>query len=93
MELTRRKIESIFQLGILYNYDCLVLSALRNGAYFNPVEDTVKIFNEMIEKYKGAFRRIDFGILEKSVMKGRYITNDIDKRVCHYDYFKDNIQV
>lgn len=59
----RQKIESMFKLGYMEKYDVLVLSAFGCGAYGNPPREVVEIFREMINKYKGCFKKVVFGIL------------------------------
>lgn len=59
----RERIESIFQLAILNGNKYLVLGSLGCGAYRNPPEVVVKIFEKMIKKYSTNFDGIYFGVL------------------------------
>jgi uncharacterized protein (TIGR02452 family) len=90
-ELTKKKLELIFLIGIANKYDSLVLSAIGCGAFKNPPEDIVCIFNELLSKYKNFFKLITFATIPNSGMKGRYITNEQNNRACNYIFFKDNI--
>ncbi len=62
-QLMKMKIESIYQLGIIYNNDTLILGAFGCGVFRNPPEEVAKIFNEMNEKYKIHYRNIVFAII------------------------------
>jgi uncharacterized protein (TIGR02452 family) len=62
-ELMFDKIEAMFKLGCYGKYDVLVLSAFGCGAYGNPPLDVIKIFNEIIRKYDGQYKKIIFSIL------------------------------
>ena len=44
--ITFTKIEAIFKFAIINNYEVLILGALGCGAYHNPPEDIIDIFNE-----------------------------------------------
>ena len=61
--IMRKKIESIFIIGILQGTDSLVLGALGSGAYNNPPEEVAKIYKEYLNKYSKYFKKIVFGIL------------------------------
>jgi uncharacterized protein (TIGR02452 family) len=60
--LARDKIESIFKVGIVGEYDSLVLGAIGCNAYKNPVHTIRDIFSEMIEKYGAYFKHIYIAI-------------------------------
>ena len=75
-EITYKKIESIFKIAILYNYEIIILGALGCGAYRNPVEEVIEIFNECIIKYGHNFKKIIFSILSKN---DRIIPNNLDQ--------------
>lgn len=62
-DLMTRKIEAIFQLGIIKNLDVLILGAFGCGAFRNPPREIIAIFNSMIKKYKGYFSNIVFSVL------------------------------
>lgn len=62
-ELTEQKIESIFQAAHFHGHDSLVLGALGCGAYKNPVREILQIFQQMVKKYKGFFKKIGFAVL------------------------------
>ena len=65
-ETMRKKIESIFLIAAARKYKTLVLGALGCGAYHNPVDEVVKIYQEMILKYKMHFDNISFAVLAKN---------------------------
>jgi len=91
-ELMKKKIELIFLLGIANGHNSLVLSALGCGAFKNPPEDIVEIFNEMLQKYKRFFKVITFAIIPNTAMKGRYITNEQNGNKCNFVYFNKHIE-
>ena len=64
--ITLDKIRTIFRIGIDKGHDSLVLSALGCGAFANPPAHIAKLFHQVIEEpeFKGAFKLIDFAILE-----------------------------
>lgn len=61
--IMKKKIESIFIIGILNGVDSLVLGALGSGAYNNPPQEVAKIYKECLTKYSKYFKKIVFGIL------------------------------
>ncbi len=61
--LMRLKIESIFEVAIVNEFDTLVLGALGCGVYKNPPEEVFKIFQNAINKYGHHFSRIGFAVL------------------------------
>jgi uncharacterized protein (TIGR02452 family) len=61
--LMKSKIDSMFRLGYIENYDVLVLSAFGCGAYGNPQREVAKIFKENVKKYKGCFKKVIFAVL------------------------------
>jgi len=73
--ITYRKIESIFKFAILYNYEIIILGALGCGAYHNPVEEIIEIFNECIIKYGNNFKKIIFSVYSQ---RDRIIPNNFN---------------
>ena len=65
-ELMKRKIESIYEIGILYGHDTLILGAFGCGVFRNPPHEVARIFKEMNEKYKGYYKNIVFAIIGDS---------------------------
>lgn len=63
LDLMRAKINAIFETGIAYGYDTLVLGALGCGAFANPVHTVAQLFKEAIHKYAAHFKNIGFAIL------------------------------
>ena len=61
---TRKKIENLFAIAHLHTHDCLVLSALGCGAFRNPPEHVVSIFQSVIEQFAGFFDEIHFAIVD-----------------------------
>lgn len=76
----KNKIRMIFYTAILKKYDCLVVGAFGCGAYHNPPEEVIKIFNEVIDENKGRFKMIYFAV--KSIKDGNY---DIFKKGIIYE--------
>ena len=64
-ELMTAKIESIFKIAILHNKRTLILGASGCGAYNNPVDEIVSIFQKAIAKYAVYFNDIGFAILSQ----------------------------
>ncbi len=62
-ELMTKKIESIFKIGILQKKKILVLGALGCGAYENPVDEVLLIFEKALQKYGKYFDKIGFAVL------------------------------
>lgn len=91
LDLTRRKIELIFQIAKKENHDCVVVSALGCGAFHNPPNDIIAIFNEVINKYKHFFKLIVFAILPLSITDSRYMLKE--DRKCNYELFKEKIKM
>ena len=88
-DLTKKKIELIFQIAMKENHDSIVVSALGCGAFHNPPNDIIDIFNEAIKKYKYYFKLITFAILPLSITGSRYMLKE--DRKCNYELFKDKI--
>ena len=61
--LMSTKIESIFKIAIIQNFDTLVLGALGCGVFNNPPEEVAQIFKSMIITYGKHFKRIVFAVL------------------------------
>jgi uncharacterized protein (TIGR02452 family) len=59
-------IHNIFKIAYLYGYETLVLGALGCGAFYNPPEEVVKIYNIFLEKYNGCFKNIVFAVYSRS---------------------------
>lgn len=64
--VTCHTIDNIFRVALLKGHDVLVLGALGCGAFHNPPEEIVKIYNIFLEKYNGCFRKIVFAVLSRS---------------------------
>ena len=60
---TREKIVSCFEAGIENGHDSLVLCALGNGAFSNPVQETIELFEGVMNQYHGQFKNITFAVL------------------------------
>jgi uncharacterized protein (TIGR02452 family) len=61
---TRKKIENIFAIAYHHKHDSLVLSAFGCGAFKNPPDHIVKLFQSVIEQYAGFFESIVFAIID-----------------------------
>ena len=77
------KINHLFEVGITYGYDTLILGAFGCGAFRNPPGEVVQLFNQAIRTYGGAFKRIDFAILKHVYGKTAAVDN--------YDIFRDEL--
>lgn len=64
-EITKNRIETIFQIGIRKNHDSLVLGGLGCGAFNNPQMRIIEYYNENLQKYSKYFKKIVFAILSK----------------------------
>ena len=61
-EITFQKIEGIFKFAIIHGYKILILCALGCGAYHNPPQEIIDIFNECILLYDKKFKKIIFSV-------------------------------
>ena len=61
-EITFKKIEGIFKFAIIHGYKILILGALGCGAYHNPPQEIIDIFNECILLYGKKFKKIIFSV-------------------------------
>lgn len=66
IDLFKNKMETLFEVAYSMGNDSIVLSAWGCGAFHCPPEHTAELFNEVIAKYRKAFRIIVFAILNKN---------------------------
>lgn len=59
----KKKITLIFQVALQHKHDSLVLGALGAGVFHTPCTDVAELFKEVVEEYKGVFRKIAFAVL------------------------------
>ncbi len=99
--LTEQKIELMYQMGIFFGHDSLVLSAFGCGAYSNPPDDIVEIFNNMNQKYYRCFHTVCFAIIsaeeETRRYNGYFSIEDRRRYIknisrCNYNLFKKKIK-
>jgi uncharacterized protein (TIGR02452 family) len=64
-EITKKRIETIFQVGIKKGHDSLVLGGLGCGAFNNPQMRIIEFFNELLEVYSPFYKKIVFAVLSK----------------------------
>jgi uncharacterized protein (TIGR02452 family) len=64
-DMTRKRIETIFQIGIIKKHDSLVLGGVGCGAFNNPQMRIIEYFNDCLKKYKHKFKKIVFAVLSK----------------------------
>jgi uncharacterized protein (TIGR02452 family) len=64
-EITKKKIETIFQVALKKGHDSLVLGSLGCGAFNNPQMRIIEYFNLAIRKYGQYFKNITFAVLSK----------------------------
>lgn len=69
-EIMKKKIDSIFRIAILHKHRNLVLGALGCGAYHNPVDDVIELFNDAIQQFDMFFDNIIFAV--RSHKDGNY---------------------
>lgn len=62
-KLTLQKIDNIFMAGIRQECDILVLGALGCGAFKNPPQEVIKMFNICLKKWYGYFHTVIFSVL------------------------------
>jgi len=63
---TKRKVYAFLDMALENGNDSLLLSALGCGAFKNPVEDMVQVFQGALQEYDGCFKEIHFAILTKN---------------------------
>lgn len=73
----RKRIFNIFDIALHNNNDSLVLGALGCGAFKNPPVEVAELFQEAVDFYKGAFKEINFAVL--------------DMKTGNYQIFKDRL--
>jgi uncharacterized protein (TIGR02452 family) len=61
----RSTINNIFKVAYLNKHTTLVLGAIGCGAYANPTQQVIKIFNEFLHKYSGCFKTVVFAVYSK----------------------------
>jgi uncharacterized protein (TIGR02452 family) len=68
-------IDMVFKVAYGQGYDTLVLSAFGCGAYGNPPNEVINIFNKFLEEYYGCFQRIVFAIYSRGVDRNYNLFN------------------
>jgi uncharacterized protein (TIGR02452 family) len=81
LKIMDMKIDMIFKVGYFHNHDSLILGALGCGAYENPIEEVINIFNEKIEKYWRCFKKIGFAILNDNKNNYEKFEKNIIKKI------------
>ncbi len=66
LEMAQKIIEHIFAVAFENDHEILILGALGCGAYRNPPEQVIPIFNEMLTKYYGCFKKVIFAVYSQS---------------------------
>ncbi len=66
IEPTRRKMRTIFRIGLRHGHDTLVLGALGCGAFANPPRHIARLFHEVMneEEFRNKYRLIVFAVLD-----------------------------
>lgn len=66
VEPIKKKIRTIFRIGLLHGHDSLVLGALGCGAFRNPPRHIARLFHEVMDEpeFKNIYRKIVFAILD-----------------------------
>ncbi len=63
-DLMRVKIEHIFQTAYALGHDSIVLGAYGCGAFRNPPGQVAELFAQVLDQFRGCFKRVDFAILK-----------------------------
>lgn len=66
LNIMSEKIRGIFKVGIDQGHDCLLLSALGCGAFYNPPEQVASIFKKVMKEFEGSFKKVVFSILDRN---------------------------
>ena len=66
VEITKKKMRTIFRIGIKHGHDALVLGAMGCGAFRNPPSHIARLFHEVMEEkeFKNKLKRIVFAIID-----------------------------
>ncbi len=66
VEPTKRKMRTIFRIGLRHGHDSLVLGALGCGAFANPPRHIARLFHEVMneEEFRNKYRLIVFAVLD-----------------------------
>ena len=72
--ITKNKIRTILNLGIIWENESLVLGALGCGAYRTPPNIMAKLFHDVLSEslYKGQFKKIVFAVLDDGNSHGEH---------------------
>lgn len=62
-DVTGNKIRTMLHFAAVKGYDSLVLGAFGNGAFANPVKETIAVFKKVLKEYDGHFKEIRFAVL------------------------------
>ncbi len=62
-QVQENKIRSVLSYAALKGHTSVVLGAFGNGAFANPVNETIEMFNRILPDYNGIFKYIDFAVL------------------------------
>ena len=87
-ELMRLKIEHIFQKAYDLGHDSILLGAFGCGAFRNPPDQVVELFEHVLDQFSGYFRRVDFAILKHVYGK----TSGLDNFDIFDQYFRRNVK-
>jgi len=66
MRTTSKRINMIFKIAYSQGHDVLVLGAIGCGAYNNPPQKIIEIYNHYLKKYDGCFKHIVLAVLSKT---------------------------
>lgn len=66
IEPTRRKMRTIFRIGLHHGHDTLVLGALGCGAFANPPRHIARLFHEVMneDEFRNKYRLVVFAVLD-----------------------------
>jgi uncharacterized protein (TIGR02452 family) len=65
-DTTYYMLECVFKSALLHGKDTLILGAIGCGAYRNPPFDIIRIFNSLIETYRGYFKKVVFAVYSRN---------------------------
>lgn len=83
------KIDAMFRIAYQHNIEGLILGAFGCGAFSNPTETVIKLFNDAISKYNKCFKYIGFAVRNDGRKLSNYGTNKSDN---NYEMFKKYIK-
>lgn len=83
LELTRQKIEIMFQMALKHNVKVLIAGAFGCGVFENIPELIIDLFNETMYKYRTADLEVVFAVIGPNVgVFRKHIATDFENKPC-----------